>query len=67
MSDPSAPCRRIPLRKALANLRLLFNDDSYERYREAQARCVADESPHDRRSFKAPQTAMTPGQGSFGR
>ena len=45
MSDPSAPCRRIPLRKALANLRLLFNDDSYERYREAQARCVADETP----------------------
>ncbi|CAO3411200.1 hypothetical protein [Azospirillum largimobile] len=67
MSTQPAPCPRTPLRKALANLRRLFNDDSYERYREAQARFAPDEPPLDRRSFKARQILMTLGRGCCGR
>ncbi|CAO3459255.1 hypothetical protein [Azospirillum largimobile] len=67
MSTPSAPCPRTPLRKALANLRRLFNDDSYERYREAQARFAPDEPPLDRQTFKARQILMTLGRGCCGR
>lgn len=66
MSTQSAPCPT-PLRKALANLRRLFNDDSYERYREAQARLAPDEPPLDRQAFKARQILMTLGRGCCGR
>ncbi|WP_042695319.1 hypothetical protein [Azospirillum sp. B506] len=63
----TAPCPRTPLRKALANLRRLFNDDSYERYREAQARLAPAEEPLDRQAFKARQILMTLGRGCCGR
>ena len=61
------PSPRTPLRKALANLRRLFNDDSYDRYREAQARLTPEEEPLDERSFKARQILMTLGRGCCGR
>ncbi|MBK1839745.1 hypothetical protein JHL17_20265 [Azospirillum sp. YIM B02556] len=63
----TTPCPRTSLRKALANLRRLFNDDSYDRYREAQARLAPEEEPLDRRSFKARQILMTLGRGCCGR
>ncbi len=63
----NSPCPRTPLRKVLANLRRLFNDDSYDRYREAQARLAPEEEPLDERSFKARQILMTLGRGCCGR
>ncbi|PWC33053.1 CstA-like transporter-associated (seleno)protein [Azospirillum sp. TSO35-2] len=62
----TTPCPRTPLRQALTSLRRLFNDDSYERYREAQARMAPDEPPLDRQAFKARQILMTLGRGCCG-
>ncbi|WP_042446737.1 hypothetical protein [Azospirillum sp. B510] len=63
----STPRPRTPLHQTLANLRRLFNDDSYERYREAQARIAPDEPLLDRQAFQARQILMTLGRGCCGR